>query len=78
MKLINSDITQKTPNGKLPVQSSVIHRDLDKKRTGLAGAKRFISTRIAMHLRLAVDLDNWHSLWGCSQGIPQHAYNSRL
>jgi ATP-dependent Clp protease ATP-binding subunit ClpX len=56
MKLIKPNIAEMTPDGKLPVQPSVIHRALDRKLSGLAEAKRFISTRIALHLRRAVDL----------------------
>lgn len=61
MKLIKPNITQSTPDGKLPVRPSVIHRALDKKLSGLAEAKRFISTRIALHLRRAVDLAKGNS-----------------
>jgi ATP-dependent Clp protease ATP-binding subunit ClpX len=56
MQLIKSDISTTVANGKLPVQPSAIHRALDRKLSGLADAKRFISTRIALHLRRAVDL----------------------
>ena len=56
MKLSNINISKATPGGKLPVKPSVIHQALDKRLSGLPEAKRFISTRLALHLKRAVDL----------------------
>lgn len=53
---IQRDISKDVPNARMPVRPTAIHAALDKRLAGLQDAKRFISTRIAIHLRRALDL----------------------
>jgi ATP-dependent Clp protease ATP-binding subunit ClpX len=56
MIYLQRDISKSAPDARLPVKPTVIHKALDNKLSGLPEAKRFISTRIALHLRRALDL----------------------
>ena len=56
MIYLKSQLSKEVPSDNLPVQPLAIHRQLDKKLAGLSEAKRFISTRMALHLKRAVDL----------------------
>jgi ATP-dependent Clp protease ATP-binding subunit ClpX len=53
----------------LPLKPAAIHAALDKRLSGLDEAKRFISTRIALHLGRALDLKSKHSAPGKNQSI---------
>ncbi|MEI7436437.1 MAG: AAA family ATPase [bacterium] len=50
------DISKSEDGGRLPVKPSEIHRELDERIEGLCEAKRFISTRIALHMKRALEL----------------------
>lgn len=69
MKLIRANIEKSMKDGKLPIPPQVIHQRLDKQLYGLWAAKRFISTRIALHLRRAVDLAKGTTASGKNQCI---------
>lgn len=56
MIYLQSNLSKETPNDSLPVSPLAIHKQLDKTLAGLPEAKRFISTRIAIHLKRAVNL----------------------
>ncbi len=56
MIYLASKLSKDVPNDSLPVHPLSIHKQLDKTVAGLPEAKRFISTRIAIHLKRAVNL----------------------
>lgn len=56
MIYLASKLSKEVAGDNLPVQPLAIHRQLDKKLSGIPEAKRFISTRLALHLKRAVDL----------------------
>ena len=56
MIYLASKLSKEVPNDTLPVRPLAIHKQLDKTLAGLPEAKRFISTRIALHLKRAVNL----------------------
>jgi ATP-dependent Clp protease ATP-binding subunit ClpX len=57
MKHLSRNISKDDGTGsKLPVKPVTIHTELDGKLAGLEDAKRFISTRLALHMRRAVEL----------------------
>jgi len=56
MIYLASSLSKEVPNDTLPVRPLAIHKQLDKTLAGLPEAKRFISTRIAIHLKRAVNL----------------------
>ena len=67
MKLIQTDISKQGVAVKMPVKPTTIHKELDKRLAGLDEAKRFISTRIALHLRRALDLSSNNAVPGRNQ-----------
>jgi ATP-dependent protease Clp ATPase subunit len=56
MIYLESRVSKDVPGGKLPVRPLAIHKELDKRLSGLPEAKRFISTRMALHLKRAMDI----------------------
>jgi ATP-dependent protease Clp ATPase subunit len=56
MIYLESKVSKEVPNDKLPVRPLAIHKQLDKRMSGLSEAKRFISTRMALHLKRAMDI----------------------